>query len=266
MEKQQVREKIEEKNYQLLIDVAVRAGELLLKSGSETHRIEDTVCYILQMAKLSTVEVLVIATGFVVTLSDPTISPLTITKRIHQRAGNLSMIHEVNRISRSYCSGQMTLQEAWLALEECEQRVDYAPWVVWVASLCTSTFFALLLGGNVIEILCAFLCGVTLMGIRLLFRKIRTNRFCQDLIASLGISFVAYCLNFLFQQRGEMELIIASSIMPLLPGMIFTTAVRDILHGDYLSGCSRMLEAVVIALGVAVGVGAGIGLFRLLFR
>lgn len=57
---------------------------------------------------------------------------------------------------------------------------------------------------------------------------------------------------------------IVSSIMPLVPGVIFTTAVRDTLNGDYSSGAARMLEAAVVALAVAAGVGASMALFRYL--
>ena len=58
------------------------------------------------------------------------------------------------------------------------------------------------------------------------------------------------------------DVVIISAIMPLLPGVIFTTAVRDTLNGDYSSGAARMLEAVVTALAVAAGVGAGMALFH----
>lgn len=44
--------------------------------------------------------------------------------------------------------------------------------------------------------------------------------------------------------------------MPIVPGVIFTSAIRDTLNGDYASGIARILEAIVVALAVASGVGA----------
>ncbi len=61
------------------------------------------------------------------------------------------------------------------------------------------------------------------------------------------------------------ELLIISSIMLLLPGVAFTTAVRDILNGDYISGMGRMLEAIVTALSVAAGAGVAIWIFHRVF-
>ena len=57
------------------------------------------------------------------------------------------------------------------------------------------------------------------------------------------------------------DVMIISSIMPLVPGVIFTNAIRDTLNGDYGAGAARMLEAIVVALAVAAGVGCGIVLF-----
>ena len=51
---------------------------------------------------------------------------------------------------------------------------------------------------------------------------------------------------------------IVSAVMPLVPGVTFTTAIRDTLNGDYAAGSARILEAIVVGLAVAFGVGAGL--------
>ena len=55
-----------------------------------------------------------------------------------------------------------------------------------------------------------------------------------------------------------MDIVIISSIMPLVPGVAITNAVRDSLQGDYISGCARILEAFLIAAAIAIGIGLGI--------
>jgi len=54
--------------------------------------------------------------------------------------------------------------------------------------------------------------------------------------------------------------------MPLVPGVAITNAVYDTLHGDYISGAARMLEAFVTAAAIAIGVGLGMLLLRPLVR
>lgn len=80
----------------------------------------------------------------------------------------------------------------------------------------------------------------------------------------LACGITALLLNRFALPQTSRDIMIVSSIMPLVPGVIFTTAVRDTLNGDYSSGAARMLEAAVVALAVAAGVGASMALFRYL--
>ena len=65
-------------------------------------------------------------------------------------------------------------------------------------------------------------------------------------------------------KNASSDVMIMSAIMTLVPGVTFTTAIRDTLNGDYAAGSARMLEAVVVALAVAAGVGSGMMFFRML--
>ena len=47
--------------------------------------------------------------------------------------------------------------------------------------------------------------------------------------------------------------IIIGAIMPLVPGIAFTTAIRDIYNADYLSGTIHLLDALITAVCIAVG-------------
>ena len=50
---------------------------------------------------------------------------------------------------------------------------------------------------------------------------------------------------------------VIGSIMPLIPGVPFTNAIRDIANGDYISGSVRMLDALLVFFCIAIGVGVG---------
>ena len=43
--------------------------------------------------------------------------------------------------------------------------------------------------------------------------------------------------------------------MLLVPGLIITNAIRDTIAGDLVSGISRAIEAIFIAIAIAVGSG-----------
>lgn len=87
-------------DYKLLLDTAVMAGEILLESGAETWRVEDTMLRMLRMSGLKTADVLALTTGFVVTLDDPAMDSMTVMRSVESRATDLNRIHAVNQLSR----------------------------------------------------------------------------------------------------------------------------------------------------------------------
>ena len=55
---------------------------------------------------------------------------------------------------------------------------------------------------------------------------------------------------------GEnLDAVVGGSIVPLVPGLAFTTGIRDIGNQDYISGSVRMLDALLTIFSVALGVG-----------
>ena len=48
--------------------------------------------------------------------------------------------------------------------------------------------------------------------------------------------------------------------MPLIPGVAFTNAIREMADSDYISGGVRMMDALLGFLSIAIGVGMGTAL------
>ena len=109
-------------DYKLLMNTAILAGETMLKSGAETYRVEDTINRILKTSNAQTVETVVLMTGIFVTLDDSGIDPITVNKRVHARGMNLNRIDRVNTVSRSYCAGEITLDEAYEELKQIHSK------------------------------------------------------------------------------------------------------------------------------------------------
>ena len=56
--------------------------------------------------------------------------------------------------------------------------------------------------------------------------------------------------------------VITGTLMLLVPGIAITNSLRDIIGGDFISGLSRMIEAILIAASIAIGVGVMMMLLR----
>ena len=251
-------------DYQVLIEMAVLAGEIMLVSGAEVYRIEDTVSRILKQSGLEGIEVFALATGIFATLSDPSISAITVVKRVNKRSTNLNRVYRVNNISRRFCAGEMTVEEAQEELKEIRTNIEYGFLHKCIGYIMTSTFFAVLFGGNWLDCVAAGVVGLVLALAVPGASRLRFNDFCQNAAGSFALAVTALLIQRLVFFSMNIDAVIISAIMPMVPGVTFTAAIRDTLNGDYSSGVARIAEAIVVALGVASGVGAAMVVFGMM--
>lgn len=248
-----------QKTHQLLMDTAFLAGEIMLKSGAETYRVEDTMCRILKTADVEISEAFVMMTGISATLSSPDMDPITVVKRIPNRTSELNKVDAVNAVSRQFCAGELTVEEANRRLREIRGREkQYGLWLYNLGIVLVAAGFVMLLGGTLTDTLAAVADGIILALMLTLGKLLKLNDFIQDCFSSAMLAAGAVFMKVLLPFEMNMDLIIIGTLMPLVPGLAITNAIRDTLQGDYLSGGSRALEAFLKASAIAVGVGIGI--------
>lgn len=249
-------------NDKLLVETAVLAGEIMLISGAEIYRVENTIDHILRKAGRDTAEAIVFSTGIFASLNDPSIEAITVARRVTIRSTNLNRVYLVNDVSRKLCEDLMTVEEAYGRLKEIRNTIQYGRRVKDIGIVGVAVFFTLLLGGGGKDCAAAAVTGAILAGVMEAAVRIRLNDFCANGVCAFIIAVTTLLLERFLMPGINSDIIIIGAIMPLVPGVIFTTAIRDTLNGDYASGTARMMEAVVIALAVAAGVGAGMGLLQ----
>lgn len=247
--------------YQLLYDAAMLAGEITLESGAEIFRVEDTMRRIMSLSGFASVEVFATTTGIFATLADPSIPPVTQIRRINSRANNLNRICQVNEVSRELCRGEITPEQAIIRLNAIRSLPPYPKKWVFAAVLLSTMGFAVLFGGGLGETIASGAACTAMQLTGLLLAERFSNDFMENLLKTMVIALFTEicCLLFPFLNG---QTVIISSIMPLVPGVPITNAIRDTLQGDYTAGLSRAAEAFVIALAIAVGSVAGMGLFH----
>ena len=116
-------------------------------------------------------------------------------------------------------------------------------------------------GGSFLDVAATAVVGVLLAAIITLGEKVKMNVIIIDILSSIGIAILAIAMKRYGMKEINMDTVIISAIMPLVPGVAITNAIRDTLQGDYLSGGARVLEAFLKAASIALGVGIGMALF-----
>ena len=248
-------------NEKILLDAVLLAGKLMLVSGAEIYRVEDTMKYMLKKSGYETSETIVLATGIFMTVNHPGMQPVTMVKRVPDRSTDMNKISMVNDVSRKYCSGAITIEQAYEELKQIEHAVIYKPWVKFIGIIGVSVFFTPIFNGTSLDFCASAVIGTILALTTMLVKKIRLNDFCINALFAFVVAFSSMALQRFFLPDANVDVLIISSIMTLVPGVVFTNAIRDTLNGDYMAGTARMLEAAVVALAVAAGVAFGIILF-----
>ena len=245
-------------NEKLLMETVALAGKIMLASGAEVYRVEETMRYMLQKSSYPVAEAVALGTGLFVTLDDPERDTLTIARRVPARSNNLNRICAVNEVSRKFCSDHLTVEEAYKELKDIEADKLYTKRWKFLGLIGVSAFFAPIFGGGSLDILGAGIVGVMLALADLLISRVKLNDFFVNSFCSFVIAISATIVRKFLLPAASADVMIISSIMSLVPGVAFTTSIRDILNGDYASGSARMLEAIVVALAIAAGVGLGL--------
>ena len=93
------------------------AGELILKSGGEISRVEDTMTRMFHAYGFLRADVFTITSSIVVTVYTKNGEILTQTRRVSGYDMNLERVHEMNQLARDVCTSPMPLHEL-------EQRID----------------------------------------------------------------------------------------------------------------------------------------------
>lgn len=247
-----------------LMETAMLAGEIMLCSGAETYRVEDTMSHILKNADAEQKEVLVMMTGIMASLKKEGQKPSTLIKRVTDRGTNLNRVVRVNEVSRKLCSGEFAVEEAYKELKNIASgryKEFTSPLYHYFATVIAVIGFTMMFGGKVNDIWASAIVGA-LLGISMeVGRKLEVHDFVMDAISSMIITVFSLFLKAYLPVVINMDTIIISAIMPLVPGVAITNAVRDTLQGDYITGGSRMLEAFIKAASIALGVGIGMMLF-----
>lgn len=241
-----------EKNILML---ALQAGEIMLVSGSEIYRVEDTVTHICKAYGIPYAEIFVTTTGIFISLdSGGEGKPYTIIKRIRDVSIDLEKISLINNFSRSLVKNLLPVDEAKEILNDIAKEEKYTFPLQLLGGALAASFFTLMLGAGYREFASSIFIGALAYAFAHFLDVHSFNRFFRNFTVCALIALSALLLSTIGLTTNT-DAMIVGSLMIFLPGLAFTNAMRDSLAGDLLAGGARALEAALIAISIAFGVG-----------
>jgi uncharacterized membrane protein YjjP (DUF1212 family) len=174
--------------------------------------------------------------------------------RITKRETNLHKIDDINRISRQIAVGKLQPEQALRKLDQLEKHSPVFPvWVQLAAAGLASGSFAIMFGGVAADFLPALVAGMIGYAAMISLNHLFEVRFLSEFFASFLLAIAAY----LFIRQGfgnDMDQVIIGAVMPLVPGLHITNAIRDLMLGHLIAGLSKGIEAVLTSCAIGAGV------------
>lgn len=240
-----------------VIDIALTAGEILLSNGAENYRIEETVSRICKAYSYNG-ECIAMSNGILLLIEDSNGDKITSMKKVKDKHVDLYRIELINSFSRNLQKNKLVYAEAKKLLNEIEKAPNFTLRVRTLAACMTGLIYTLFFNGTAIDGIVSFLiCFITYI----LFEQVSRLGFFQFLeffLAGLLIGGLSIFTHLLFPVISYHN-VITGAIMILLPGVVLTNGIKDILYGDFSAGIAKFSEAMIVI--IAVGVGIGTSLF-----
>lgn len=242
-------------DYQVLLKLTCGLGYELAFNGAETFRVEESISRILETYQVQG-EVYAVPNLLLVSVIDQDGNPITKMQRIGSHGNDLDAVERFSGLSRQICQTHPEPQEALALLqEEKRNQKAYLPWVILLASFIAGAGFGLLFGAGWTDMLCAGVCGLLVGYVNQFMGKWKVNLFITTMDAAFLMAMLAYALKALGIAMNP-DSIIIGALMLLVPGLLFTNSMRDILYGDINSGITRLFQVLLI--GVAISIGTAV--------
>lgn len=243
-----------------VLDLVALMGETLLLNGAEISRVQTTMELVSRSYNKDDIDVYAISNGIFVTLRHDDKTRCTHIKHVPLATPNLGRVSQINALSRKIVEHSLPLEDAMHEMNDILQTPVFPLWVQIIACALGSSCFCYLFGGSLFDFFAAAPVGILLCLAQYVMGKAKLSKMIQTILASalvtLSGAFIVSIIPYL-----NMDRIVIGGLIILVPGVPFTTSIRDFFNGDYLSGTIRLIDALLVALCMAIGVGAVYYLF-----
>lgn len=238
-----------------ILQIALNMGEILLSSGAEVYRVEETIRRVCKSYKIDC-DCYCTLTGIFISTEGTSqdIHSLTVIRRIKDRALDLHKIELVNAFSRQIEACTIDYDDALKKIEEIKRRPYFSFPIMLLAASFNAYVYSCLFGGNSIDGVVAFVISAIIFSLKEFISKYGFFEFLQLFLSGI----IAGGMTLLFKMNIEtlnIDKVIVGAIMVFVPGVAITSGIKDALNGDILSSTGRIGEGILTACALGAGVG-----------
>ena len=235
------------------LEIILKAGKILLSSGAEISRTEDTMNYIARAMNFKDLEAYVSNRGIFATAKKDDNTEITRIYNVPEVDINLSKIESVNALSRRITQKSITIEEVINELEKINTMPDYSIFWRLVAYTIGASGFSYAIGSSITDSIIAGIIGLILGVYMCTIKRILNS---DVLITILGSILIALLGNLFihFNIGSNLSVILLGAMIDIVPGVPFVNAIREYSQNNYNTGITLMMGALLTCISMAVGV------------
>ena len=246
-------------NERLLLEAVTTLGYRLAMAGAETFRVEESIIRVLKTYGYQA-EAFAIPNCLTVSIITRSGQPMTRMRRIGPHGNDLDAVEKYANLSRSICSLAPEPEELMNMLQYVEEhRRSYNLLMQIVGFFLAGFGFCITFGGTFPDALGAGMCGLVVLCVDTFMEKLNSTQFFRTIVGAFCMTIFAYLIH--YHGLGQnVDATIIGALMLLVPGLLFTNAMRDVMYGDTNSGLNRVVLVLLIAVAIALGAAAALKL------
>lgn len=242
-------------NYGTLMELSISLAYRLAMCGAETYRIEESVNRIMSAYRVHA-ETFAIPNCIHVSIETDDGTCLTRMCRVGAHDNDLDSVEKYTAVSRRICAEIPDPEVAlnWVRETDTQKR-KYALPIYLLGNFLGGCGFSVVFGGSIPDSILGGLCGVIIGLVDRNLGKMKVNPFFRIIASAFFMALFAYACS-AAKLTAHVDSVIIGALMILVPGLLFTNAMRDIIYGDTNSGINRVVQVFLIAVAIALGTAA----------
>jgi uncharacterized membrane protein YjjP (DUF1212 family) len=242
-----------------VFDLAMRVGEGLLSNGAAASEVTASVLRIISSSGLR--DVVVEVTFNQVSLSylpDDFSTPFTRIRATGSRVQDFARLSDFEEVTELYIMGVIGLDEALAKVRSIpQQKPHYPRWLAFLGFAVMGGAAAFSFGGTILVVLTATLASGALVALTEALAARQIPMFFGQAAGGLIGVIVAVLLHALAPSQNSAVVVVACIIV-LLAGLASIGAMQDAVTGWYVTASARILETLMLTVGIVVGVRVGL--------
>ncbi|WP_241433607.1 threonine/serine exporter family protein [Listeria floridensis] len=223
----------------------------MMESGAEIYRVEDTMNRIADAATSKKGITFATPTGIFMSIEGEQHIQL---ETIPTRTINLEKVSLVNDLSREFSAHNISLEELHSSLVQLEKDTRFFPvWMQILSAGLVSGALMIIFGGSWVDFISTCIIGTLGFIVYYFAAEWLKIKFLAEFLSSFIIGLLAVFVVH-FHLGVNLDKIIIGGVMPLVPGVPITNAVRDLLAGHLLGGMARGMEALLTSGAIGIGI------------